>query len=58
MSPQDDLNIEGWLKVRPEVLTEKTLCGETHRWTIASFNERTGNKCREFRENRFNNEVI
>ena len=58
MSPQDNLDIEGWLKVCPEVLTEKTLCGENHRWTISSFNERTGNKCQQFRKNQLTNEVI
>ena len=29
-----------------------------YRWTTESFNRRTGNKCKEFKPNRFTNEVL
>jgi hypothetical protein len=58
MSPQDNLDIEGWLKVRPEVIIDITSCGERHHWTIASFRERTGMKAVSFKKNKHTNEVI
>lgn len=53
------VSIEEYLKTKPEVLIDYPgEDREQHRWSIASFNRRTGNKCLKFVPNRHTNEVV